>query len=317
MKTKKKSSTKKGGPLHEIMRSMRTNKVTVACLCFILLLVFIAVFADVLFDYEADVVAQNGAERLQSMSWKHIFGTDAFGRDYFARTLYATRVTLIIALSATALGTFLALIIGSLAAYSGGKLDSVIMRIIDVLISIPTTLICICIVAVLGGTVLNLILALAFCIMPNMSRIVRAQIMTSMENEYVEASRACGANGLRVVVSHLIPNSLGPIIVSATMNISACILSTAGLGYLGMGVPAPAPEWGAMLSDAQEFMRKHIHLIMVPGLAICLSSIAFNLLGDGIQDAMDPRLRGYRKMKKKRSRSAKKQQAPLFTGKED
>lgn len=314
---KQAAPSRKRGPFHEIMRSVRSNKVTVACLIFIALLILIAIFADVLFDYQADIVTQNAAERLQGMSWKHIFGTDAFGRDYFARTLYATRVTLVIALSATALGTFLALVIGSAAAYCGGMVDAVIMRIVDILISIPTTLVCICIVAVLGGTVPNLILALAFCIMPKLSRIVRAQIMTSMENEYVEAARACGAGGLRIIVSHLIPNSLGPIIVSATMDISACILSTAGLGYLGMGVPAPAPEWGAMLSDAQEFMRKYMYLIMVPGLAICLSSIAFNLLGDGIQDAMDPRLRGFRRMNKKRLRRARAQQAPLFTGKKN
>ena len=295
----KAKAKKSKGLAYDIWRSMRSNKVTMVCLIFVLFLIFISLFADVLFDYEADIIAQNIQERLQGPSAAHWFGTDAFGRDYFARIVYATRITMIIAILSTLGGSILGILIGSISAYYGGKVDATIQRILDIIISIPQILLIICVVAVLGGGVRNLIIAFIFSLTPGSSRVVRSAVMVTRENEYVEASRAVGASNLRIIFSHLLPNSLGPLIVEATMAISLCILSTAGLGYLGLGVAAPQPEWGLMLSEAQEFMRTQVYLILFPGLAIVLSAVVFNLLGDGLRDAMDPRLRGYRKRKKK------------------
>ena len=284
---------------YDIWRSMRSNKLTMVCLAFVLFLVFLSLFADVLFSYEGDVIAQNIQDRLQWPSAAHWFGTDAFGRDYFCRVIYATRVTMIIAILATAGGSILGILIGSLSAYYGGKVDATIQRILDIIISVPQVLLIICVVAVLGGGVRNMIIAFIFSMTPGFSRVVRSTVMVTRENEYVEASRAVGASDLQIIFSHLLPNSLGPLIVQATMSISLCILSTAGMGYLGLGVAAPQPEWGLMLAEAQEYMRTEVFLILFPGLAIVLSAVAFNLLGDGLRDAMDPRLRGYRRRKKK------------------
>lgn len=285
--------------MYDIWRSLKSNKLAMACLIFILFLVFVSVFADVLFDYEGVVIKQDIPNRLLAPSAEHWFGTDAFGRDYFARVLYATRITLIIAIVSTLGGSLLGMLIGSVSAYYSGKVDAVIQRILDIIISVPQILLIICVVAVLGGGVTNLIIAFIFSMTPGFSRVVRASVMVNCGNEYVEAAKAVGAGGARIIFSHLVPNSLGPLIVQATMSISLCILSTAGLGYLGLGVAAPAPEWGLMLSEAQEFMRTNVHLILIPGLAIVLSAVAFNLLGDGLRDALDPRLRGFRKRKKR------------------
>lgn len=303
-KTKAKRSR---GQIYDIWRSMRSNKLTMACLIFVLFLVFLSVFADVLFSYEGDIIAQSIPDRLQWPSALHWFGTDAFGRDYFGRVIYATRITMIIAILATLGGSVLGILIGSISAYYGGKIDATIQRILDIIISVPQILLIICVVAVLGGGVRNLIISFIFSMTPAFSRIVRSTVMVTRENEYVEASRAVGAGNLRIIFSHLLPNSLGPLIVEATMSISLCILSTAGLGYLGLGVAAPQPEWGLMLSEAQEYMRTEVYLILFPGLAIVLSAVAFNLLGDGLRDAMDPRLRGFRR-KRKRSRFGKRRE---------
>ncbi len=298
---------KSRGQIYDIWRAMRSNKLTMACLIFVLFLIFLAVFADVLFNYETDIIAQSIPDRLQPPSALHWFGTDAFGRDYFGRVVYATRITMIIAVLATLGGSVLGILIGSLSAYYGGKIDAAIQRILDVIISIPQILLIICVVTVLGGGVRNLIIAFIFSMTPGFSRVVRSTVMVTRENEYVEAARAVGASDLQIIVSHLLPNSLGPLIVQATMSISLCILSTAGLGYLGLGVAAPQPEWGLMLSEAQEYMRTEVYLILFPGLAIVLSAVAFNLLGDGLRDAMDPRLRGFRR--KKRSIFRKRREA--------
>ena len=297
-KTKAEREKKHEGPFYEVLRAILRNKVTLTCLIFILVLLFLSVFADVLFDYETDIIEQHISQRLIHPNAEHWFGTDALGRDYFARVLYATRTTMLIALVSVAMATVLGVIVGTTSAYIGGKWDTIIQRLLDIIMAIPALILCICVVAVLGTGTVNLVIAMGFSRFPGISKIVRSSILVAKQNEYVEASKAVGARGPRIIMSHLIPNSLGPLLVRTTMGIGSNIISCAALGYLGLSVPAPQPEWGLMLSESQEYTRLHPYLVIIPGIAILLSALAFNLLGDGIRDALDPRLRGFKKPKK-------------------
>lgn len=286
------------GPGYDVFRAIMRNKLTVVCLIIAFALIFIACTVDVFFDYDNDVIAQNPMEIRQRPSAEHWFGTDSHGRDYFARIMYATRISLVIALSVTTAATVVSTIIGGVAAYVGGWFDTLIMRLTDAILAIPGTLLVICLVAVLSNSIPNIILALTITSIPGLLRNARAAFMVSMQNEYVEAARACGTNNLKIIFGHLLPNSLGPIIVTGTMNIGSVIIATASMGYLGLGIKPPAPEWGRMLSESQEFMRTNLYLLLIPGLCILITATVFNLLGDGIRDATDPRLRGYVKPKK-------------------
>lgn len=290
-----KKQVKSRTQFYDVCRSIARNKVCILCLIFIILLILLSCFADVLFDYDTDVIGQDIPHRLNPPSAEHWFGTDAFGRDYFSRVLYATRITIVISLVSMAFSILFGILLGTVSAYIGGKFDSVLQRILDVFMAIPSLLMCICVVAVLGGGVTNLIIALAVPTIPGISRIVRSSIIVVKENEYVEACYAIGESHPRIILSHLLPNSLGPIIVRGTQQLSTNILSCAALGYLGLSVPAPQPEWGLLLSESQEFMRLHPYLMVFPGVAIILTALSFNLLGDGLRDALDPKLRGYRK----------------------
>lgn len=295
----KSKGSKNKSAAHDIWRALVSNKVAVICMIIIAVFLFVSVFADVLFDYQTDVTEQHLENMLEPPSAEHWFGTDALGRDYFARIMYATRITMIIAICSTLLSTVLSIIIGGLSAYYGGLLDTIIMRLLDIILAIPQTLLIICMVMTMGNSILNLILTLTICMLPQMTRQVRADVFVRMQNEYVEAARSVGASGPRILLTHVIPNCMSTTVVRATMLIASMILATAGLGYLGLGVQAPAPEWGRMLSEAQKFMRLKPYLIIFPGLVILISATAFNLLGDALRDATDPRLRGFRFKKKK------------------
>ena len=292
-----KRTVKSRGPGYDIMRALYRNKLAMTCLVIIVLLVLIACTVDLFFDYETDVIGQTMNLRAKP-SAEHPFGTDGKGRDYLARTLYATRTSLFISIAVNIgifiIGTFL----GGLAAYYGGWLDTLLMRGLDAIMAIPNVLLVICIVAVLGNSIAVLVLAFIITGLPAMLRTSRASFLVSMQNEYVEAAHACGTSDLKIIFDHLLPNSLGPIIVQITMNIGAVITSIASLGYIGLGVRIPIPEWGRMLSESQQYMRTDLHLLLIPGLFILITATAFNLLGDGIRDATDPRLRGYVKPKK-------------------
>lgn len=285
-------------PFYEVIRAIFRNKVTLVCLIFVAILIFLSVFADVLFDYETEIIAQHISERMIRPSRSYLFGTDTYGRNYFNRVLYATRMTMAISLLSILMSTVLGLVFGTVSAYFGGRVDSFIQRILDIIMSIPQLITCICVVAVLGGGVTNLVIALGFSGFPAISKIIRSSILVLKENEYIEACRAVGGRSFRIITKHLIPNSLGPLLVRITMSIGTNIISCAALGYLGLSVPAPQPEWGLLLSESQEYTRLYPYLVIIPGLAILLSALSFNLLGDGIRDALDPRLRGFHKPNK-------------------
>lgn len=285
------SEYKKQSQWKEVWRRLKKNRSAMAGLAVIIMICMIALFADVLADYEAQAITQHVSERLQRPSAEHWFGTDEFGRDVFARCVHGSRVSLMMGLLSTVLSFSLGLLLGAIAGYYGGMVDSIIMRIMDMLLCIPSILLALVIVAALGTSIPNLLLAITIGNAPSFARMIRASIITVANQEYVDAARICGSKDRRIVLRHIIPNTMGPIIVQATMSVAGCITATAGLSFVGMGIQAPRPEWGAMLSSGREFMRYYPYLVIIPGMFIVITALAINLFGDGLRDAMDPRLK--------------------------
>lgn len=282
--------SKKNSQLKEIWRRFKKNKSAMVGLVVLLLFALIAIFANLIVPYEK-AIEQNGAIRLQGPSSEHWFGTDAFGRDTFARILHGSRVSLSIGFAAVGISLIVGGLLGAAAGYYGGAIDNIIMRIMDVFMCIPGILLALAIVAALGTGMRNLLIAIAISSVPSFVRLIRSVILTVVENDYIEAARSYGAKDFRIIVRYILPNAMGPIIIQATMGIAGTILSAAGLSYMGMGIQPPAPEWGAMLSEARDYMRTTPHLLYFPGFAILISALCFNLVGDGLRDALDPKLK--------------------------
>jgi len=256
----------------------------------LLIFFFGAIFANQICPEEL-VTTQDASIRLQEPSAEHIFGTDAYGRDLFARVLYGSRISLTIGLFTAFFSLVIGGILGAAAAYYGGQIDNIIMRVMDIFSAIPGTLLALAIVAALGASMLNLLIAITISSIPGFVRLIRSTVLTVVESDYVEAARACGTRDGRTIMRHILPNAIGPIIVQTTSSISGMILQASGLSFIGMGVQPPTPEWGAMISEAREFMRTEPYLMIFPGVCIILAALAFNLIGDGLRDALDPRLR--------------------------
>lgn len=263
-------------------------------MCGLVFLCFLAVlllFADVLFDYEEVVIKLNTAERLQWPSAAHWFGTDESGRDVLARVVHGGRYSVLIALAAVTVGTVIGGACGAISGFYKGKLSELLMRFMDILLAIPATLFAIVIVAVLDSSVVNLVIACAVPTIPKMARILRSSVMTCSGADYVEAARARGAKESTILIKHILPNSIAPLFVQYTISIGTTIILLSGMSFLGLGIQSPTPEWGAMLSSARTYIRGQSYLCMFPGLAIMLCILSLNLLGDGLRDALDPRLK--------------------------
>ncbi|MDO4328596.1 MAG: ABC transporter permease [Lachnospiraceae bacterium] len=282
---------KKRSMAAEIIQRLVRNKMAMLGLFILVLLALGAIFADVIADYDTKVVAQNIANRLQGPSAEHWFGTDEFGRDIFARMLHGSRVSLVVGLISVSVSLIIGGTLGAFAGFYGGKVDNVIMRIMDIFLAVPSILLAITIVAALGTNLVNVMLAIGISGVPNFARIVRAAVMSVKDQEFVESSRAIGASSVTIIFREIIPNCMAPIIVQATLSVAGAILSTASLSFIGLGVQPPDPEWGAMLSSGRNFLRDAVHLTLFPGLAIVITILALNLLGDGLRDALDPRLK--------------------------
>lgn len=274
-----------------ICKRFAKNKMAMVGLVIFVLLIFMVLTCDLFFDYQADAIAQDISQRLQRPSAAHLFGTDQYGRDVLARIVYGARISLVASLCIIAVATVLGALFGSVAAYYGGWIDNIIMRIMDVFYALPFNLMAICIVASIGGGIVNLGIACVVGVVPGFTRIFRSAILPIRDQEYVEAARACGTGTGRILAKHIIPNAMGPIIVQATLNLAITILAIAGLSYIGLGIESPTPEWGAMLSEGREFMRNYPYLVIFPGLAILVSALSLNLMGDGLRDALDPKLK--------------------------
>lgn len=276
--------------LAEFWRRFRKNKSAVAGLFILVLLVGMALFADLIVPY-ARCVEQVGADRLQGPSAAHFFGTDEFGRDLFARVVHGSRYSLFIGVATSLMALAAGAVLGASAGYFGGMVDNVICRIVDVFMCVPPILLSLAVVAALGTSVKNLIVAITISCIPGNVRLIRSVVLTVAEQDYVEVARSYGASNARIIFRYVLPNAMGPIIVNTTMAISDMILSAAGLSFIGMGIQPPSPEWGALLSAAQTYIFTSPYLLVFPGLFIILSSLSFNLVGDGLTDALDPKLK--------------------------
>ena len=272
-----------------VWNEFRKNKAAVVGMVILLLIIFVAVFADKLAPYDPD--EQVYAEALQHPSSAHLFGTDEFGRDIFSRILYGARVSLLVGLVSVAIACVFGSILGATAGYYGGAYDATMMRCMDILLAIPSLLLNLAIVSALGKSTFNMMLAVGISNIPRYCRIMRASVLQIKNAEYVEAARTTGASSALIIMKHIIPNCLAPIIVQATLSVGSAIIACAGLSFLGVGIPAPIPEWGAMLSNGKDFLRHNTYITIFPGLAIMLTVLSLNLMGDGLRDAFDPKLR--------------------------
>lgn len=282
--------TKRNSQLPEIWRRYKKNKAAMLGLVILIFIILIAVFADVIVPYEK-CIEQVGSERLQGPSAAHWFGTDDLGRDLFARVIHGSRYSLLIGVSTSLMALVAGAILGASAGYFGGMVDNIICRITDVFMCVPPILLSLAVVAALGSNMKNLIIAITVSCIPGNIRLIRSVVLTVAEQDYVEAARSYGASHARIIFKYVLPNAMGPIIVNTTMAISDMILSAAGLSFIGMGIQPPSPEWGALLSNAQKYMFTSLYLLIFPGIFILLSSLSFNLVGDGLTDALDPKLK--------------------------
>lgn len=285
------TSNKKRSQWVEVWRRLKRNKMAVLGLIILIILVLLVVFADVIANYDNVVIKQNLAHRLQGPSAAHWLGTDEFGRDIFARLVHGTRVSLQVGIVAVGISIVIGGILGAVAGYYGGKLDNTIMRIMDIFLAVPSILLAIAIVSALGPSIINLMLAISISSVPSYARIVRASVLSIRDQEFIEAAKAIGASNTRIIFRHIIPNSLAPVIVQATLGVASAILSTAGLSFIGLGIQPPAPEWGSMLSGGRQYLRYAWWVTTFPGVAIMITILSLNLLGDGLRDALDPRLK--------------------------
>jgi peptide/nickel transport system permease protein/oligopeptide transport system permease protein len=275
---------------------LRRNRLAVIAIVWISIIVAIAITADLWVPQwlgsptDTDTTMSSTMSKLPP-SAEHPFGTDALGRDVLCRVIYGSRISLAVGVLATAISTVLGLIMGALAAYYGGIWDTIIMRLADIFLAFPYTLFVIVLLAVIGQGIQNVFIAIGILGWPSIARVFRSAILSVKENDYVDAARAMGASDARIIARHIFPNSVASIVVYATMNIGGAILTEAALSYLGMGVTPPNPSWGIMIQDGQQYLATQPWLMLMPGLAILTTVLAFTLLGDGLRDALDVKMK--------------------------
>lgn len=280
---------KKKSQWADVLVRLKRNKLAMAGLVLLILILLSAVFANQLAPNGYD--QQDLSIKFLAPSAQHPCGTDNLGRDILGRLVYGGRVSLLVGLCATTFSAIVGVILGTAAGFWGNKVDNIIMRLMDILLAMPQMLLAIAIAATLGPGVKNSVLAVGIANIPRFARIVRAPILTQRGLEYVEAATAINASNTRIMFRHLLPNVLAPIIVEFTLGVGIAIISTASLSFLGLGVQAPTPEWGSMLSSGRQYMRGHWWISTFPGIAIMLTIFSLNVLGDGLRDALDPRLK--------------------------
>lgn len=270
-----------------VYRKLKKNKVALWGGYMLLFLIIVAIVGPYLTVH--DPVRVNFSNKLLPPSAEFWLGTDHNGRDIFTRLIHGMQITLFVGFSSVIVGALIGVPMGIISGYYGGTIDSIIMRIIDVLLAFPGILLAIALVSVLGGSITNVIIAVAVFSIPTFARVVRGSTLTIKKLEYIDAVKALGATDLRIIVKHVLPNILSPIIVQATLRIAIAILVASSLSFLGLGAQPPSPEWGRMLSDGRSYMFDYPHVALFPGLAIVMVVLAFNLFGDGLRDALDPK----------------------------
>ncbi|KAB2700544.1 MULTISPECIES: nickel transporter permease [Brucella] len=266
---------------------LMANTSAVFGLAVIVLLVLVAILAPLIATH--DIGTNNLANRLQPPSWGHFFGTDELGRDIFSRLVYGSRITLYIVTLTAVIAAPIGLVVGTTAGYMGGWVDMALMRIVDIFLAFPSLVLALSFAAALGPGIENAVIAISLAAWPPIARLARAETLTIRSSDYVAAIRLQGASTMRVITKHVVPMCIPSVVIRITLNMSSIILTAAGLGFLGLGAQPPSPEWGAMLSSGREFMMTSWWLAAVPGTAILIASLAFNLFGDGLRDVLDPR----------------------------
>lgn len=282
-------------PLREFWRYFSANKGAVAGLLIVLAVLLLAAFAPLIAPYAPDLT--DNSVFLVPPAWQaggsavHLLGTDAIGRDILSRLIFGARLSLLIGIAVVTLSVMVGTVLGLLAGYFRGVFEITIMRLMDIILTLPSLLLAIVIVAILGPGLMNAMLAVAIVVLPHYVRITRAAVISETSRDYVTAARMGGAGHWRLMFSEILPNCTAPLIVQASLGISTAILDAAALGFLGLGAQPPSPEWGTMLADAREFVLRAWWVVTFPGLAILVTVLAFNLLGDGLRDALDPKLK--------------------------
>ena len=281
---------KKRSQLGMIWHQLLKNKLAVLGLIIILGIILASLLVGLVVDYDT-IIIHDLMNKNQGPSLQHWFGTDSYGRDLLLRIIYGARISLFIGF-VSVLGAMVAGgAVGAISGFYGGKTDIIVMRFMDILMAIPSTLMAICVVSALGQGVMNLLLAIMISLIPQFAMIVRSSVLTIKNSEFIEAARCGGTSTARIISRHILPNAMGPIIVQATLALGGVILTAASMSFIGLGVQPPEPEWGSILTEGQEFMRDYPHLVLFPGLTIMLAVLACNFLGDGLRDALDPKLK--------------------------
>lgn len=283
------------GPLLAFWRAFRENRGAVIGLAVVCFVIFIAIFANILAPYDPLEQFRNFTKLppiwVEGGDWKFPLGTDPLGRDMLSRILYGSRISLFIGLSVMLVTAVVGIFLGLMAAFKGGIIDVAIIRVMDLILAIPSLVLAILIIAVIGPNLTNTIVAITIVYLPRFVRLVRASALSELSKDYVTAARVAGVGPWRLMFSTVLPNCMAPLIVQAALGISDAILEAAGLGFLGLGAQPPTPEWGSMLADARDLITSNPWVMALPGIAILITVLAINLMGDGLRDALDPRLR--------------------------
>lgn len=277
------------GPWLEGWRSFKKSKISLIGAGIVLFFILLAIVGPYLAPQ--GINEQNFAKRLLAPSSEHWFGTDDFGRDIFSRIIHGARISLWVGFFSVILSVIVGSLLGIIAGYYGKWIDTIISRIFDIMLAFPSMLLAIAVVSVLGPSLQNALIAIAIINIPNFGRLIRSKVLSVKEEEYIVAAKAIGMRDTRILFSHILPNSITPIIVQGTLAIATAIIEAAALGFLGLGAQAPAPEWGKMLADARKFLINAPWTMIFPGLAIMLTVLGFNLMGDGLRDALDPKMK--------------------------
>ena len=294
VQTNKIVARKKRSMIPDIWKRFRRNKTAMLGLFILTVLIMLAIFADILApgdERNPGYDIHNLGNEFQPSSREHPFGTDNFGRDIFARVVHGSRISLQIGLVVVSISMVSGVILGAIAGFYAGIRDNFIMRVTDILLAIPHILLAISIAAALGAGLTSVMIAVGISAIPSYARIVRASVLSLREQEFIEAARSIGASNFRIITRHVLPNCMAPIIVQATMGMAFGIAWAASLSFIGIGIQPPVPEWGAMLAESRRFIRDHWHMVMFPGVAIASLLFALNMIGDGLRDAFDPRLK--------------------------
>lgn len=275
--------------IHDFARSLKANKGAMIGFSVLIIIVLAAIFAPLITKY--DPIEIDPVDRLQGPNSEHWLGTDQFGRDIYTRVVYGARQSVPIGLIAVGIAASAGVVLGLVAGFYGGLLDTVIMRLIDVMLAFPGILLALVVVAILGATLQNVMIAVGIAAIPRYTRLVRGSVLSTRELLYIDAARVIGVGGFRLLFRHILPNVVGPVIILSTLSVGTAILAAAGLSFLGLGAQPPTPEWGSMLAAGRQFLGSHWWVTTVPGVAIAITVLSVNMAGDGLRDILDPRLR--------------------------